>query len=48
MVPLTVAIPQSKNGRVQLLGVTTAQRVSTAPDIPTLSEQGVADRKSVV
>ena len=42
MVPLTVAIPQSKGGRVRLLGVTTALRVATAPDIPTLSEQGVA------
>ncbi len=42
MVPLTVAVPQSKSGRVKLLGVTTAQRVSTSPDIPTLSEQGVA------
>ena len=42
MVPLTVAVPQSKSGRVRLLGVTTAQRVATSPDIPTLSEQGVA------
>ena len=42
MVPLTVAVPQSKSGRVRLPGVTTAQRVATSPDIPTLSEQGVA------
>lgn len=42
MVPLTVAVPQAKSGRVRLLGVTTAQRVTTSPDIPTLSEQGVA------
>ena len=42
MVPLTVAVPQSKSGRVRLLGVNTAQRVATSPDIPTLSEQGVA------
>ena len=41
MVPLTVAVPQAKSGRVKLLGVTTAQRVATSPDIPTLSEQGV-------
>ncbi len=41
MVPLTVAVPQSRSGRVKLLGVTTAQRVATAPDIPTLTEQGV-------
>ena len=42
MVPLSVAVPQARNGRVRLLGVTTAQRVTTSPDIPTLSEQGVA------
>jgi tripartite-type tricarboxylate transporter receptor subunit TctC len=42
MVPLSVAVPQARNGRVRLLGVTTAQRVATSPDIPTLSEQGVA------
>ena len=41
MVPLTVAVPQAKSGRVKLLGVTTAQRVATAADIPTLTEQGV-------
>jgi tripartite-type tricarboxylate transporter receptor subunit TctC len=40
MVPMTVAVPQAKSGRVKLLGVTTAQRVATAPDIPTLTEQG--------
>ncbi len=42
MVPLAVAVPQSNSGRVRLLGVTTAQRVTTSPGIPTLSEQGVA------
>ena len=42
MVPLSVAVPQARNGRVRLLGVTTAQRVSTAADIPTLTEQGIA------
>ncbi len=42
MVPLSVAVPQARSGRVKLLGVTTAQRVATASDIPTLSEQGVA------
>ena len=41
MVPLTVAVPQSRSGRVKLLGVTTAQRIATGPDIPTLTEQGV-------
>ena len=42
MVPLSVAVPQATSGRVRLLGVTTAQRVASAPGIPTLSEQGVA------
>lgn len=42
MVPLAVAVPQAKSGRVRLLGVTTAQRVASNSDIPTLSEQGVA------
>jgi tripartite-type tricarboxylate transporter receptor subunit TctC len=41
MVPLAVAVPQAKSGRVRLLGVTTAQRAASNPDIPTLSEQGV-------
>ncbi len=40
MVPLSVALPQAASGRVRLLGVTTAQRVASAPGIPTLSEQG--------
>jgi tripartite-type tricarboxylate transporter receptor subunit TctC len=41
MVPLAVAVPQAKSGRVRMLGVTTAQRATSNPDIPTLSEQGV-------
>jgi len=40
IVPLTVAVPQSKSGRVRLLGITTAQRAASAPDIPTFTEQG--------
>ncbi|MVW73020.1 tripartite tricarboxylate transporter substrate binding protein [Bordetella sp. 15P40C-2] len=38
----TGILPQAKNGRVTLLGVTTAKRSSAAPDVPTLQEQGVA------
>ena len=41
MVPLTVALPQARSGRVRLLGVSTAQRVPSAPEIPTLAEQCV-------
>lgn len=40
IVPLTVAVPQSKSGRVRLIGITSAQRVAQASDIPTFSEQG--------
>ncbi len=40
IVPLTVAVPQAQSGRVKLLGVTSAQRLASAPDIPTLTEQG--------
>jgi tripartite-type tricarboxylate transporter receptor subunit TctC len=40
IVPLTVAVPQAKSGRVRLIGITTAQRVAQAPDTPTFSEQG--------
>ncbi|HEX4325690.1 MAG TPA: tripartite tricarboxylate transporter substrate binding protein [Burkholderiales bacterium] len=39
-VPLSVAVPQAKSGRVKLLGTTTAARVASAPEVPTLSEQG--------
>ena len=41
MVPLAVALPQARSGRVRLLGVSSAQRVASAPEIPTLAEQGV-------
>lgn len=40
IVPLTVAVPQAKGGRVKLLGITTAQRNPSAPDLPTFTEQG--------
>ncbi len=41
MVPLTVAMAQAQGGRVRVLGVTSAKRAASAPDVPTLSEQGV-------
>lgn len=40
MVPLTVAVPQASSGKVRLLGITSAQREKSAPDIPTMTEQG--------
>jgi tripartite-type tricarboxylate transporter receptor subunit TctC len=37
----TFAIAQAKQGRMKLLAVTTAARLSTAPDVPTMTEAGV-------
>ena len=41
LVPLSVAVPQARSGRVRLLGVSTAERVASATEVPTLAEQGV-------
>jgi len=38
---LQPALPQIKEGKVRVLGVTTATRVDVAPEIPTLAEQGL-------
>ncbi len=38
---LPVALPQARSGRLRGLAVTSAQRVSTAPDIPTAAESGL-------
>jgi tripartite-type tricarboxylate transporter receptor subunit TctC len=45
-VPLMViasasALPQIKAGRVRAFGVTSAKRLQSAPDIPTIAEQGL-------
>lgn len=40
MVPLTVAVPQARSGKVKLLGITSTQREKSSPDIPTMAEQG--------
>jgi len=37
----TFAIAQAKQGRMKLLAVTTRERLSTAPDVPTMAEAGV-------
>lgn len=39
---------QWKAGRVRLLGVTTAKRVASVPDIPTIAEAGVAGYESYI
>ena len=38
---LPVALPQARGGRLRAIAVTSAQRVSTAPDIPTAAESGL-------
>jgi tripartite-type tricarboxylate transporter receptor subunit TctC len=35
-------LPQIREGKVRVLGVTTSKRVAAAPDIPTLAEGGLA------
>jgi tripartite-type tricarboxylate transporter receptor subunit TctC len=42
-VSLTAAIPHVRAGRLKALVVTSRQRVSAAPDIPTVSEVGMSD-----
>jgi tripartite-type tricarboxylate transporter receptor subunit TctC len=38
---LQPALPQIREGKVRVIGVTTPQRVAAAPDIPTLAEVGL-------
>jgi tripartite-type tricarboxylate transporter receptor subunit TctC len=38
---LQPAVPQIREGKVRVLGVTTLKRVAAAPDIPTLAESGL-------
>jgi tripartite-type tricarboxylate transporter receptor subunit TctC len=42
VVDLQPALPQSREGKVRMLGVTTPKRVAAAPEIPTLAEGGLA------
>lgn len=37
---LPAALPLAKAGKIRLLAVTTAQRATAAPDVPTVAEQG--------
>ncbi len=39
--PIPAAMPQIKAGRLRLLGVTSAQRSSLLPDVPTVAEAGL-------
>jgi tripartite-type tricarboxylate transporter receptor subunit TctC len=40
VIDLQPALPQIRDGKVRVLGVTTPKRVAAAPDIPTLAESG--------
>jgi tripartite-type tricarboxylate transporter receptor subunit TctC len=42
VVDLQPALPQIRDGKVRVLGVTTLRRIAAAPDIPTLDEGGLA------
>ncbi|MDQ8732273.1 tripartite tricarboxylate transporter substrate binding protein [Bradyrhizobium sp. LHD-71] len=42
VVDLQPALPQIQEGKLKVLGVTTAGRVGSAPDIPTLADAGLA------
>jgi tripartite-type tricarboxylate transporter receptor subunit TctC len=41
MASVLSALPHVRNGRLRAYGVTTAQRFSSVPDIPTIAEAGV-------
>jgi tripartite-type tricarboxylate transporter receptor subunit TctC len=40
-IPVHVGLPLAKDNQIRLLGVAYKQRVSVAPDVPTLPEQGI-------
>jgi tripartite-type tricarboxylate transporter receptor subunit TctC len=40
-VDAVVALPQAEAGKIRMLGVSTKERLSLAPDLPTISEAGV-------
>ena len=40
-IPVHVGLPLAKDNQIRLLAVANKQRVSVAPDVPTLPEQGI-------
>jgi tripartite-type tricarboxylate transporter receptor subunit TctC len=44
---LTAAVPMYRGGKVKLLGVGSAERSAIVPEVPTLTESGLADFRSV-
>src|SRR3712207_7415742 len=43
---IATALPLVREGRLRAFGVTSRERVASAPEIPTFAEQGLPDRKS--
>lgn len=43
VIGFAIAAPQVKQGRLRAIGVTSAKRSPTLPDVPTLAEQGLKD-----
>ena len=41
LAPISTAAPHGKTGRMRLIAVTSAKRVASLPDLPTVSEAGV-------
>ncbi|PJX27676.1 hypothetical protein CAP48_00305 [Advenella sp. S44] len=41
--PIALAMPYIKDGRLKAIGITSEHRSDILPDVPTVSEQGVAD-----
>lgn len=42
-IPLNVALPLAKDGKIRLLAVSSSSRASLTPDLPTFAEQGLSE-----
>ena len=42
MAPISLALPQIRDGKLVALGVSTARRSTLLPEVPTIAEAGVA------
>jgi tripartite-type tricarboxylate transporter receptor subunit TctC len=42
-IPLNVALPLAKDGKIKLLAVSSVSRAALAPDVPTFAEEGLSD-----
>ena len=41
LLPIPPALPQAKAGKLRILAISSAKRISTLPDVPTVAESGV-------